>query len=127
MGEGRKSPVTRWREALTQSSSDFEAEELRADAERLDATPIDVLADRQVADVCGTVRAVTLPPKTSVPMLVVELFDGTRSLNLVWLGRRAIAGIAPGTFLRAHGRVTTVRGVPTIHNPSYAIVPGRGH
>ena len=35
----------------------------------------------------------------------------------------AIVGIEPGTFLRARGRVAEVRGVPTIFNPAYEIVP----
>ena len=67
-----------------------------------------------------------MPPRPSVPMLVAELYDGTRPLNLVWLGRRSIAGIETGTFLKAHGRVALVRGVPTIYNPTYSIVPNRG-
>jgi hypothetical protein len=80
-----------------------------------------------MASVCGSVRAVTLPPKKSVPALVVDLYDGSKSLNLVWLGRRTIGGIQPGTFLKARGRVTYVKGVPTIFNPAYEIVPARGH
>lgn len=125
MGE-HSSVWGRWRESLTKSQREHEADELREDASRIGATPIDDVDDRQIVDVCGSVRAVTLPPKTSVPMLVVELYDGSRALNLVWLGRRSIGGIAPGTFLKAHGRVTHVRGIPTIYNPTYAIVPHRG-
>jgi hypothetical protein len=124
MGQG--SAWSRLKDSLTQTATQHEAEELREDTERVGATPIDQLGDRQVVDVCGSVRAVTLPPKASVPTLVVELYDGSRALNLVWLGRRSIAGIAPGTFLKAHGRVTRVRGVPTIYNPTYTIVPNRG-
>ncbi len=116
----------RLKDSLNQTDTQHEAEELREDAERVGATPIDQLGDREVVDVCGSVRAVTLPPKASVPTLVVELYDGSRALNLVWLGRRSIRGIAPGTFLTAHGRVTRVRGVPTIYNPTYTIVPNRG-
>ncbi len=81
------------------------------------------LAPRHAACVCGTVRTVTLPPRRSVPALVAEVWDGKGSVNLVWIGRRSIAGIEPGTFLRARGRVAEVRGVPTIFNPSYEIVP----
>lgn len=125
MGEQR-SAWGRWRESIGKTATQCEADELREDATRVGATPIDQLDDRQVVDVCGSVRAVTLPPRTSVPMLVVEVYDGTRALNLVWLGRRAIGGIEPGTFLKAHGRVTSVHGVPTIYNPTYAIVPNRG-
>lgn len=116
----------RWRESMSKTSTEFEADELQVDATRAGGTPIKDVDDRQVVNVCGSVRAVTLPPRRSVPMLVVELYDGTRPLNLVWLGRRSIVGIEPGTFLKAHGRVSKVRGIPTIYNPSYSIVPNRG-
>ena len=56
-----------------------------------------------------------------------SFYDGSRTINLVWLGRRTIGGIEPGTYVRATGRVTTMRGVPTIFNPAYEIVPLRGH
>ena len=65
----------------------------------------------------------TLPPRRSVPALVAEVWDGKGSVNLVWIGRRTIAGIEPGVFLRARGRVATVHGAPTIFNPAYEIVP----
>jgi hypothetical protein len=112
---------------LTKSESELEAEELQHDTDRLGATPISSLADRQTANICGAVRSVTLRPRVNVPALLAELYDGSQALNLVWLGRRSIGGIEPGTFLRVHGRVTHCRGVPTIFNPVYEIVPGRGH
>ena len=73
--------------------------------------------------VAGSVRCITLPPRQSVPVLVAELFDGERSVNLVWVGRRRIAGIEPGVFLVAEGRVTKAKGHLTIFNPTYQIVP----
>ena len=85
------------------------------------------LQDRQVATVSGTVRAVTLRPRVNVPALVVDLYDGSQTINLIWLGRRTIGGIEPGTYLRATGRVTFTRGIATIFNPAYEIVPSRGH
>ena len=96
---------------------------MQADAERVGATPICDLANREQAAVCGTVRSVTLRPRVDVPALVVEIFDGSRALHLVWLGRREIAGIEPGVLLRATGRVSYYRGVATIFNPFYEIVP----
>ncbi len=113
-------------EKLTRSSTDDEAEELRDETERLGATPICDLANRERADVCGTVRSVTLRPRADVPALVVEIYDGSRPLHLVWLGRREIAGIQAGVQLRATGRVSYYRGIPTIFNPFYEIVPKSG-
>jgi hypothetical protein len=112
---------------LTRTELEFEAQELQEDTGRLGATPIAELADRSDAVVCGSVRSVTLRPRVNVPALVVELYDGSKTLNLVWLGRRRIGGIVPGTYLTAHGRVTFKHGVPTIFNPAYEIKPVRGH
>ncbi len=118
-----RGPLGRLAERLTRSTHELEDRELQADVDRVGATPIDRLANRQRADVCGTVRSVTLRPRVDVPALVVEIYDGSRPLHLVWLGRREIAGISPGAKLRATGRVSYYRGIPTIFNPSYEIVP----
>ena len=112
---------------LASTASELEARELKEDTWRLGATPIAALADRKDASVCGAVRSVTLRPRVNVPALVVELYDGSKTLNLVWLGRRRIAGIVPGTYLTAHGLVTYRHGIPTIFNPAYEIKPVRGH
>src|SRR6478735_1216535 len=96
-----KSALARLGERLTKSVTQMEADELQEDAD---------LLDRQEATVSGTVRAVTLRPRVNVPALVIDLYDGSRTINLVWLGRRSIAGIQPGTYLRADGRVTYYRG-----------------
>jgi hypothetical protein len=112
---------------LARTELEFEAQELQEDTGRIGATPIAELADRSDAVVCGSVRSVTLRPRVNVPALVVELYDGSKTLNLVWLGRRRIGGIVPGTYLTAHGRVTFKHGVPTIFNPAYEIKPVRGH
>ena len=111
----------KWRESLTKTSGEHDADELREDTTRVGATPIDCVDDRQVVDVCGSVRAVTLPPKTSVPMLVVELYDGSRALNLVWLGRRRIAGIEPGRAIKVVGRVGVQNKMRVMFNPRYEL------
>jgi RecG-like helicase len=119
--------LSRLGERFTKTVTQIEADELQEDAARMGCTPMCDLQDRQEATVSGTVRAVTLRPRVNVPALVVDLYDGSRTINLVWLGRRTIGGIQPGTYLRATGRVTLTRGTPTIFNPAYEIVPQRGH
>lgn len=126
-GKDHKSALARLGERLTKSVTQMEADELQEDAARLGCTRMCDLRDRQEATVSGTVRAVTLRPRVNVPALVIDLYDGSRTINLVWLGRRSIAGIQPGTYLRANGRVTYYRGIPTIFNPAYEIVPLRAH
>lgn len=119
--------LSRLGERLTKSVTQLEADELQQDSARMGCTKMCDLQDRQEAIVSGTVRAVTLRPRVNVPALVIDLYDGSRTINLVWLGRRTIGGIEPGTYLRARGRVTYTRGTPTIFNPAYEIVPLRAH
>jgi hypothetical protein len=127
-GESRKPRfLTRLTSRLATPESELEDRELQEDTWRMGATPIAALADRSEASVCGAVRSVTLRPRVNVPALVVELYDGSKTLNLIWLGRRRIGGIVPGTYLAVHGRVTYKHGIPTIFNPAYEIKPVRGH
>ncbi|MGG5258870.1 OB-fold nucleic acid binding domain-containing protein [Phycicoccus avicenniae] len=108
---------------LARTTTEQHADELREQTVSEGGDDLTALAPRHAACVCGTVRTVTLPPKTSVPALVAEIWDGKGAVNLVWVGRRSIGGIEPGTFVRARGRVATVKGNPTIFNPAYEIIP----
>jgi hypothetical protein len=128
LGEsGKAGLLSRVTARLARTESELEARDLMDDTGRLGGTPIIDLVDRSEASVCGAVRSVTLRPRVNVPALVVEIFDGSQTLNLIWLGRRRIGGIMPGTYLTAHGRVTFRHGIPTIFNPAYEIKPDRGH
>lgn len=118
-----RSLLGRLADRMTRTESDLEDEELQAETAKTGATPICDLPNRQQAAICGTVRSVTMRPRLDVPALVVEVYDGSRPLQLVWLGRREIVGIEPGVKLRATGRVSYYRGIPTIFNPFYEIVP----
>lgn len=111
---------------LARTDSQLEAAEIRertlSDSGAADACTREIV-ERSRAKVAGCIRCITMPPRQSVPVLVAELFDGERSVNLVWVGRRRIAGIDPGVFLVAEGRVAKVKGHATIFNPTYQIVP----
>ena len=52
--------------------------------------------DRERVQLRGTLRTVTLRPRGGVPALEAELYDGSGVITVIWLGRRRIAGIAPG-------------------------------
>lgn len=71
--------------------------------------------------VAGELRAVVLRPRAGVPTLEAELYDGTGTVTLIWLGRRRIRGIEPGRALVARGRLTRQDDRPTIYNPSYEL------
>lgn len=111
---------------LSRTEAQLEAAELRASTRSPGALAITDIKDRQLVLVCGTIRSLTMPSAGQVPALVAELYDGTGAVTLVWLGRKEIRGIAPGTFLRARGRVANRRGVLTIFNPVHEILPAHG-
>ncbi len=100
-----------------------EARELRKDTRKAGLVCIGEVDDRERIIVQGTLRTVTLRPRGGVPALEAELYDGTGSLSLVWLGRRRIAGIAPGTVVRVEGRSGLQDGVRVMYNPRYALRP----
>lgn len=108
---------------MFRSRADIEAEELRAESARRGTQALcDCIAGEEV-DACGLIRSITIRPQGSVPALQIELFDGTRSVDVIWLGRRRIAGIDPGRMLVVHGRLTCNTENPTIYNPRYELLP----
>src|SRR5664280_122407 len=119
--------ISRAAAALSRTGSELVARDLKADTGALGATPIGDLVDRSQATVCGVVRSLTRRPGVNVPALVAEIYDGSQTLNLIWLGRRRIGGVVPGTYLSAHGRVTYRHGTPVIFNPAYEIRLDRDH
>ncbi|GAA4040349.1 MULTISPECIES: hypothetical protein [Arthrobacter] len=48
-------------------------------------------------------------------------------LRVIWLGRRKVTGIEPGTLLRLEGMVTVRDGMPTMFNPRYEILSRQEH
>jgi hypothetical protein len=108
---------------LASSAKEHEAQELQKDCVDMGAVLISELPDRELVRVAGTLRTVTLRPRAGVPALVAELYDGSGSISLVWLGRRQIPGIEPGRALIASGRVTRDHEQPVIFNPRYELRP----
>ncbi len=106
---------------LASSKAELEAEELQKSTGVEGATPICDCRARKRASVAGTLRTVTLRPRGGAPALEAELYDGTDVINLVWLGRRKIAGIEPGRRLRAEGLVSIQDGRKVIFNPRYEL------
>jgi hypothetical protein len=100
-----------------------QADEPRQPSEPTGCTPIASCQDRQEVSVIGTLRAVTVRPRAGIPALEAELFDGSDSLDVVWLGRRSITGIEPGRRLVAHGRISHQRGRRVLFNPRYELRP----
>ncbi len=70
----------------------------------------------------GTVRAVTFRPREQSPALEIELYDGTGSVSVIWLGRRRIPGVDPGRRMTVWGRLTCTD-QPRVFNPRYRLMP----
>jgi amino acid transporter len=83
------------------------------------ATPIGRVRARQHVRVAGRVVSVTVQPWGSVPTLECELQDDTGRLIVAFLGRRQIAGVAPGARLLVTGVASDRRGRLVIINPDY--------
>ena len=113
--------VRRLIQRLTSSRDELEAERLQEDAEEAGATPIRECGERERVSVCGTLRTVTMQPRDGEPSLQAELYDGSGVVDIVWLGRRRIAGIEPGRMLRADGLVTEQDGRKVMFNPRYEL------
>ena len=108
---------------LASSAKEHEAAELQKGCVHLGATPIGELPERERVRVAGTLRTVTLRPRAGVPALVAELYDGSGSISLVWLGRRQINGIEPGRAVVCYGRVTRDGAHSVLFNPRYELRP----
>lgn len=109
---------------LTSSKAELEAEELQRTSDEEGATPISACTARRRACVAGTLRTVTLRPRGGAPALEAELYDGSDVIDLVWLGRRRIAGIEPGRLIRAEGLVSVQDGRKVMFNPRYELRGG---
>lgn len=122
MGMGDTS--SRLRTGLRQwaSQSHAEAVDLQRDVAKAGCSCVADAPDRQLVTVQGTLRTVTLRPRGGVPALEAELYDGTGTVTVLWLGRRKIAGIFPGRSIRVTGRIGVHGGVRTIYNPRYDLL-----
>ena len=98
-----------------------EADELQAGAAKAGCSPIKAQPDRCVATVHGTLRCVTLRPVDGVTALEAELYDGSDTVTLIWLGRRTIEGVEAGRQLTAHGRIGRRGTERVLYNPRYEL------
>jgi RecG-like helicase len=86
------------------------------------ATPLGELTYRKRTVVAGRVRSVRVQPWSGAVALECTIVDETGALNLVFLGRRAVPGIEPGTQLRAEGMIGRHNGRLAVINPVYELL-----
>lgn len=110
--------ISRWASTEHQHARDMRKTFTEGGRDRIADVP-----DRERVRLRGTLRTVTLRPRGGVPALEADLYDGTGSLTIVWLGRRRIAGIEPGRSLQIEGRIGSHEGQRIMYNPRYELMP----
>ena len=118
---GARSWFSRTLQKLTADDRAVEAQELRSDAAIAGCSAVSACRKGEVVTVTGRIKSVVYTPRETVPTLEAELFDGSGSVTLVWLGRRRIPGIEPGRRLTARGRFAAFEGRQVIYNPWYEL------
>jgi hypothetical protein len=118
---GRGGPLRRILSRMTSTAEELDAEDLQEESRDRGAKPVRQCSLGEKVTVSGTVRALTLRPVGGVPALEAELYDGSGTLRVIWLGRRRIAGIDPGRSMCVHGRITMQGGERKMFNPSYEL------
>lgn len=118
----KQSKFKTWLRSFYASDEELAAYELAEQAEDRGSTLIEELQRGEQIQVTGIVKSVTVQPKTQVPSFEVEISDGSGSLMVIWLGRKQVAGINPGTRIEVEGRITFLSGKPCLHNPVYKIL-----
>jgi hypothetical protein len=115
----------RWNRSQAQVEAEELQEQLRGAADTA-LTAIDSCTPGQTVTVRGMVRSVTIRPLGKTPALEIELYDGSGSVTVIWLGRRRIPGIDAGRTIVVRGRLTCNADNPTIYNPRYELKPTAG-
>lgn len=110
--------ISRWANTNDQHARDMRRAYAGGACDRIGDAP-----DREQVRLRGTLRTVTLRPRGGVPALEAELYDGTGTLTVIWLGRRRITGIQPGRSLEVQGRIGRHDGHRIIYNPRYELIP----
>lgn len=114
--------VRRLTRRLTESPEQRDAEELTGEAASTGAQRVVDCQRGQEVTMIGTLRSVETNAKGCSGGVRAELFDGTDTVVLVWLGQRRIPGIECGRTLRVHGRLGVLEnGSKAVYNPHYEI------
>lgn len=116
-------PLRRALQRLTRDRQELVDDDLQQALASAGATAVTRCPKGGRVRVAGTLRSVTLRPHVGLPTLEADLYDGTGSVTLIWLGRRRIAGVSCGRSLVAHGRIVDIDGRRVIYNPAYDLRP----
>ncbi len=108
---------------LTADERELEAEDLQRTVEEAGAVPMGDCRERQDVCVVGSIRAVTVRSRSGSPSLEADIYDGSGTVTLVFLGRKHIPGIEAGRAMKASGMIMNRDNRTTIFNPRYELLP----
>jgi hypothetical protein len=77
---------------------------------------------RRHVTLVGRVRSVRVAPQHDAPTLEVVLVDDSGAISVVFLGRRAVAGVEVGSRMVIEGTVGTHKARLAILNPTYRLL-----
>jgi len=86
--------------------------------------PIADVRFRERVKVRGRVRSLRVRPWADSPTLEVVLVDDTGGITVVFLARRSIGGVRPGTVMSVEGMVGAHERRLAILNPEYELEAG---
>ncbi|CAL8978277.1 MAG: OB-fold nucleic acid binding domain-containing protein [Actinobacteria bacterium] len=115
-------PLLRALRRFGASNEELESEARQKIVESAGAIRISELRDRQWARLRGRVTVLTMKPRSGTPWLEAEFDDGSGTVTIVWMGRRAIPGVTAGRELTVSGRVSYVDGQRRLYNPYYELI-----
>jgi hypothetical protein len=117
----RVSPFRKVFRRLVATEAELDAEELQRDSAKSGCILARAAGRGEMCSVTGRLRTVVYTPRTNLPTLEADLWDGSDVVKLVWLGRRHILGIEPGRQLTAKGRIAIRDDRKVIYNPYYEL------
>jgi len=114
-------PLRGFLNLLGSTDDDAARDDLRQSA-LPDVTPIAQAHAREQVRVAGVIASVTRSVAAESPRCVLVVSDGTGVLEVCFLGRRDIPGIAPGRVVAVSGRGCDQSGRLRMLNPAYQLI-----
>jgi hypothetical protein len=109
-------------ERLTRPVEDIDREQLGRFCDARLLAPMDRIETRQPIRVGGEVRSVRIVPRAGAPALEVTVSDGRGAIVGVFLGRRKVAGMAPGRRVALEGVAARDGNRFLVFNPVYELL-----
>lgn len=103
-------------------SDEIDAQRARLDAARAGCDSVRDVAERRKVRLTGFISSMVIHPRSAAAAVEADLFDGTGTITLIWLGREKISGIRPGTRLEVTGFAANRGHHRVMYNPRYEIL-----